>query len=148
MNQKHSSLSKMSAATEQMGAPGAVKNRKWNAVNVISIVVGMVVYWPVGLFLLGWVICDRQVRDLPGAISERARKLAGWTRQHTGTGNRVFDEYQQTQFDRIAELKAEIREREAAFRRYTDEKNRAEEKNQFDEFMRRGPAGSSEGAGA
>ena len=74
--------------------------------------------------------------------------MVGWTKQHTGTGNRIFDEYQQTQLDRITELKAEIREREAAVRRYSEEKKRAEDQNHFDEFMRRGPAGGSEGAGA
>jgi hypothetical protein len=55
------------------------------------------------------------------------------------SGNVVFNEYQQTQYDRIRELKEEIKSRAQSFHLYrSDAKRRADEK-EFKDFMSNNP---------
>ena len=108
--------------------------------NIAVIIAGFILFWPVGLFLLVWVLMDRELRELPGIIEGLFCRLRSWMRQQNvrvGSGNRVFDEFQQTQYDRINEIKMEIRERDNAFREFKEEQDRAFEQQQFERFMQK-----------
>lgn len=118
----------------------------WTPLNIISVIVGIIVFWPVGLFLLIWVLMDRDVVEIGHMIRKEWRNLvAKFSRTKSASGNRVLDEFQQTQFDRIAEIKNEIKERSKAFHAYKEERDRATEQSEFEDFMRKKPA-SNEGS--
>ena len=55
----------------------------------------------------------------------------------SGSGNHVFDEYQQTQMDRIEEIKAEVRDRSDRFNSFKGDEERQRQQEQFDRFMGR-----------
>ena len=49
--------------------------------------------------------------------------------------NSVFDEFQQTQYDRIAEIKEEIKERSRRFSEFRFDVKRRAEQEEFSQFM-------------
>ena len=125
---------------------------RWTLFNIAVIIVSFVVFWPLGLFLLVWIFMDRELRELPEIVQSLFSRLRGWmSRQNlsvrtTNSGNRVFDEFQQTQFDRIDEIKMEINERDNAYRDFKDEQDRAMEQQLFETFMQKKPAAGGEAA--
>ena len=117
---------------------------KWTPFHIVSIIVGFILFWPLGLFLLIWVGMGREISELPGIIHTSCLKMAAWIRLQSHSGNRVFDEFQQTQLDRIDEIKAEIRERRNAFQKFKEERDRKAEEKEFEEFMRKKPENGPE----
>jgi len=49
--------------------------------------------------------------------------------------NSVFDEFQQTQYDRIVEIKEEIKNRARSFKEFRSDAKRREDEAEFKEFM-------------
>lgn len=109
----------------------------WNATNIAGMVIGFVVFWPIGLFVLAWILSGRQVCDLPAAVRDMWSQLFNGveSRRHAGSNNIVFNEYQQTQHDRITEIKNEIRERARRFAEYREDIQRRRDQEEFDRFM-------------
>ena len=58
----------------------------------------------------------------------------------SGTGNQVFNEYQQTQFDRIREIKDEIKERARRFADFRSDAKRRADEEEFRRFMDDSPS--------
>ncbi len=114
----------------------------WTGINIAAMVVGFVFFWPVGLVVLFWILTGRNVRDLPGVVqSVWARFFGNWGSEHGfGSDNVVFDEYQQTQYDRIAEIKTEIRERARRFDDFKADAKRRADEAEFNQFMASAPA--------
>ena len=110
---------------------------KWSTMNIAAMVLGFVFFWPAGLFLLFWIISGRNVKELPHAIQNLWNKVfSGSERPMKGsTDNSIFNEFQQTQFDRIREIKDEIKDRAQRFGDFrTDAKRKADE-DEFKNFM-------------
>ena len=99
-------------------------------------------FWPVGLVVLFWILSGRNVRDLPGVVqSVWARFFGNWgSERGFGSDNVVFDEYQQTQYDRIDEIKMEIRERARRFDDFRADAKRRADEAEFNQFMASAPA--------
>ena len=117
----------------------------WTGLNIAAMVLGFVLFWPVGLFLLFWIITGRDVQALPDAI----RNL--WSRVHdvwhgnssdsrATTENVVFNEFQEAQYERIREIKDEIKNRARRFRDFRARAKRRADEEEFDQFMSDAPA--------
>jgi len=112
-------------------------------------VIGFVLFWPAGLFLLYWNLKGRAVAELPDAMRGLWARVSG----NFGSGdspwgsrsdNVVFNEYQQTQFDRIREIKDEIKSRSDRFGQFRQSAKRRADEEEFSRFMSDAPvAGSS-----
>ena len=106
-------------------------------------VFGFVLFWPIGLLVLYWNIKGRDARDLPGAVKHKWSTL--FNRNNTRSenssmsNNTVFDEFQQTQYDRIAEIKEEIKERAKRFSDFRADATRRAEEEEFNKFMASNP---------
>jgi len=105
----------------------------------IPMVIGFVFFWPVGLVILYWIIRGRDVRDLPAAAREKWSQMFGRSKGGP-SGNIVFEEYQQTQYDRIREIKEEIRERGRRFADFREDAKRRADQEEFNQFMASSPA--------
>lgn len=55
-----------------------------------------------------------------------------------GTDNVVFNEYQQTQYDKISEIKHEISERRKRFNQFREDVQRRVDEQEFEAFMNGG----------
>lgn len=112
----------------------------WSGTNIAVMVLSFVFFWPFGLFVLYWILRGRDVRAIPQAIRRLFSRITGFGQSDgfnwgTTEDNVVFNEYQQTQFDRINEIKDEIRERSRRFREYRADARRRADEEEFNRFM-------------
>jgi len=117
----------------------------WSGLNIAAMVVGFVLFWPVGLFLLFWIITGRGVQELPDAIrSLWSRVDDAWrgndSDSRATSENGVFNEFQQAQYERIREIKDEIKERARRFRDFRATAKRRADEEEFNQFMSDAPA--------
>lgn len=112
----------------------------WSILNIAAMVVGFMVFWPIGLFILYWIIKGRSVKELPRSIREQWSKIAkGRDVEGSSSGNVVFNEFQQTQYDRIREIKDEIKERSRRFAEFRANAKRRADEEEFNRFMAEAP---------
>lgn len=123
----------------------------WSGLNIATMVVGFIIFWPIGLFVLFWNISGRDVRDLPNVIQELWSSVFSGTSFRTkkshrdsASGNSVFEEYQQTQHDRITEIKEEIKDRSRRFSDFRSKAKRRADESEFKEFMSSDPSKQDE----
>ena len=128
-------------ATEQGNKSGILSRANWSALNIVTIILGFIFFWELGVFLLIWAIIGRDVAEIPALIYREVKKLTNWYQKRTvsPSGNKVFDEYQQTQMDRIDEIRKEVSERYDSFRNYKKDRDKVAEKDEFEEFMKKKP---------
>ena len=117
------------------------KGGNWSAMNIAAMVLGFILFWPIGLFILFWIITGRNVRDLADGVRHQWSKMTQNWNSHDSlgkedrNGNMVFNEFQQTQYDRIREIKDEIKERARRFGDYRADAKRRADKEEFNRFM-------------
>ena len=113
----------------------------WSAANIAAMVLGFIIFAPIGFVILVWSILGNPVQELPGWVRYQ------WNRIFRGNSagsvknedNVIFNEYQQTQHDRIREIKDEIRKRAEAFREFRANSQRRKDQQEFDDFMANKP---------
>lgn len=120
---------------------GCCSKGNWSGINIAAMVIGFILFWPLGLVVLYWNIRGRNLKDLPDAIQGLwARFFSGSQRsEHEQGENSVFDEYQQTQYDRIKEIKEEIKDRARRFNIFRADASRRVEEKEFKDFMSKNP---------
>ena len=122
---------------------GRAGKSNWSVMNIAAMVLGFVFFWPVGLVIVLWIVSGRNVCDLPQAIANQWRNVTGQTKRDgegvRGSENVVFNDYQQTQHDRIREIKDEIKERARRFRDFRTAAKRRADEEEFNHFMSRAP---------
>ncbi|MET0069672.1 MAG: DUF2852 domain-containing protein [Candidatus Thiodiazotropha sp.] len=118
----------------------------WSGVNIVAMVLGFIIFPPLGFIVLLWTILGHPIQELPGWVRDKWNQLfrnnkAGAYRE---SDNIVFNEYQQTQYDRIREIKEEIKKRTEAFRSFRFDAKRRKDQEEFDEFMSSKPSNGHE----
>ncbi|ADZ68466.1 DUF2852 domain-containing protein [Polymorphum gilvum] len=124
----------------------------WTPVTIGLMVLGFVVFWPLGLAMLAYILWgDRfhaMARDARGQWDARPFRNAmhsmGGGYGHTG--NVAFDEYRERELKRLEEERARLEAMRAEFDDFLRELRRAKDQDEFDRFMAnrgRGPATAS-----
>jgi len=123
------------------GGPGLHCGGNWSGVNIAAMVLGFIVFPPLGFVVLVWALMGRPIQELPAWIREKWQKLFPGARSlsFSDSDNVVFNEYQQTQYDRIREIKDEIGRRAEAFRAFRFDAKRRQDQKEFEDFMARNP---------
>lgn len=112
----------------------------WSGTNIAAMVLGFILFAPLGFAVLLWTFAGRPIEELPGWLRDKWRQMfRSGGRSGQDSDNLVFNEYQQTQYDRIRELKEEIRRRAEAFRNFRFDAKRRSDRKEFDEFMASSP---------
>lgn len=121
-------------------------NGNWSGLNIAAMVLGFVVFWPIGLLILYWNIKGRSIKDLPKSMGRQWSKMTAGFRRNDGCNpsyhgdNTIFNEFQQTQYDRIREIKDEIKERSHRFSEFRANAKRRADEEEFNRFMKEAPA--------
>ncbi len=130
---------------------GGCGRRGWAPTEILAVVLGFMVYWPVGLGLLAWKLVQRRGEFDPGQFAQWKDRLEGFAswRGETGrswggssfgqSGNAAFDEWRKQEIER---LEAERQKLEAAQREFSDfvtEARKARDREEFERFMRDRP---------
>jgi hypothetical protein len=113
------------------------KKGNWSGLNIAAMVLGFVFFWPIGLFILYWIITGRNVKDLPEGMRKQWSKVTGKDTYsaRARSDNVVFNDFQQTQYDRIREIKEEIKERTRRFSEFRANVKRRADEEEFNRFM-------------
>jgi hypothetical protein len=113
----------------------------WTPATIALMVIGFMVFWPLGLAMLAYIIwgdrLDGFKRDVNGATDKMfasCRKSTSW-KSHARTGNVAFDDWRDRELERLAEERRKLDETLAQFDEYARELRRAKDQEEFDRFM-------------
>ncbi len=80
---------------------------------------------------------------MPSAVKQKWHELRGGAHGFSDhSGNSVFNDFQQTQYDRINEIKHEIKTRSERFKEYRNDAQRRADQEEFNRFMANTPGSS------
>jgi Protein of unknown function (DUF2852) len=111
----------------------------WTPATIGLMVVGFMVFWPLGLAMLAYVIwgdrLDGFKRDVNQATDGMFRAAKGFGRQPAYTGNMAFDEWRNAEIERLNQERRKLDEMRAEFEEELRELRRAKDQEDFDRFM-------------
>ena len=114
----------LAAKLDDLGTPA------WIAL----VVVGFLIWWPLGLLALGYLVGSGRLAQWTGCGARRWRQQeqrnpgGWWGMRSTSSGNRAFDEYR-------AETLRRLEEEQREFKEFLDRLRHAKDKAEFDQFM-------------
>jgi hypothetical protein len=114
----------LAARLDDFGTPA------WIALTVVS----FLIWWPLGLIVLGYLVGSGRLARFPGCGARRWQQhMQGnpsgwWNARSAPSGNRAFDEYR-------AETLRRLEEEQREFKDFLDRLRHAKDKAEFDQFM-------------
>jgi hypothetical protein len=105
-------------------------NPAWIALTVV----GFIIWWPLGLVALGYLVGSGRMARWTGCGArvwqQKSQSDRGgwWGVRSSSSGNRAFDEYR-------AETLRRLEEEQREFKEFLDRLRHAKDKAEFDEFM-------------
>lgn len=121
----------------------------WTPATIALMVGGFIVFAPAGLAMLAYIIWGERFhawRDNGGSFRDvvngkdgskwyREAKTHRQGRSQSATGNVAFDDWRNSELDRLAEERRKLEEMREEFDAYARELRRAKDKEEFDRFM-------------
>ncbi len=135
---------------------------RWRAIEIAAVVIGFIVWWPVGLALLLWklwrnrqgytedmvtaarvLIEEKVMRKWPdvsrafgsGSRAQSAARDWGFTGLRS-SGNTAFDAWREGELARLEEERRKLETAEREFADYIESLRRAKDREEFERFMR------------
>jgi hypothetical protein len=112
----------------------------WTPATIALMVIGFVVFWPLGLAMLAYIIWGdrlegfkRDVNRATDGVFAGCRR-ASW-KANAATGNVAFDDWREKELERLAEERRKLDEMRDEFDEYARELRRAKDQQDFDRFM-------------
>ena len=119
----------------------AIIKPQWSFVTILLMVVGFVIWWPLGLAMLAYILWGERF----GGSSEKAEawfdrqkhwaKSMGRGNFHS-SGNAAFDDYRGEQLKRLDEERRRLDEEVNEFHEYMRNLRMAKDREEFDRYMR------------
>ncbi len=112
----------------------------WTPATISLMVLGFVVFWPLGLAMLAYIIwgdrLDTFKADVNRATDTFAAKFrTGASPMRSNTGNVAFDDWRSAELKRLDEERARLEAMRDDFEAYARELRRAKDQDDFDRFM-------------
>lgn len=101
-------------------------DRRWHPVELAGMIVGFVIFWPIGLAILAWKKWLSPRREETGGIP---LSLAA------NTGNSAFEDYKRDELRRLEEERVKLEAAQADFAAFMDRLKRARDREEFERFM-------------
>ena len=122
----------------------------WTPLTIGLMILGFIVFWPLGLAMLAYILWGDQFqdmfRDARGHFKDMMRdrpqcRRRGYSRP-VNTGNVAFDDFRQTEIDRLEEQRRRLDDErkkldamEEEFDNFLRNLRRAKDQEEFDRFM-------------
>ncbi len=125
----------------------AIIKPQWSPVTIGLMVLGFIVFWPLGLAVLGYIMWGEKFGGSPekaqaywnkGCSFVGANKPRQWNNRSfnmASSGNAAFDDYRAEQLKRLDEERARLDAEIDAFHEYMANLNKAKDREEFDRFM-------------
>lgn len=111
----------------------------WTPATIALMVVGFMVFWPLGLAMLAYILWGDRLEGFKGDWSNARESFFGACRKgprtHSMTGNVAFDHWREKELERLAEERRKLEEMRDEFDTYARELRRAKDQDEFDRFM-------------
>lgn len=111
----------------------------WTPATIALMVVGFMVFWPLGLAMLAYILWGDRLSGFDGDWSKTGRSLFGGCRKRGPrlhrTGNVAFDDWRDQELERLNEERRKLDELRDEFDTYARELRRAKDQQEFDRFM-------------
>lgn len=114
----------------------------WTPATVAMTVAGFMVFWPIGLAMLGYVLFGdrfeafkRDANSTVDGFASACRKQGSGFSKHSATGNVAFDEWRNAEIERLNDERRKLDEMRSEFEEELREFRRAKDKEDFDRFM-------------
>ncbi len=110
----------------------------WTPATVALTVAGFMIFWPLGLAMLAYVIFGDRFegfkRDANATVDGMFRSCRK-SSSYSATGNVAFDEWREKEIERLNEERRKLDELRADFEEELRELRRAKDQEDFDRFM-------------
>jgi hypothetical protein len=131
---------------------------RWTAFEIIAMVLGFIVFWPIGLAILGYkfwqsryggpdlqtlatnkwqdaraMMASNSSWSSPWACGGAARRASRF--YASSTGNAAFDEWRTAELVRLDEERRKLDDAQREFAEYVDAIRRAKDREEFERFM-------------
>jgi hypothetical protein len=137
---------------------------RWTAFEIIAMVLGFIVFWPIGLAILGYKLWQHRyggpdLQTLATNKWQEARAMMGSNSSwgcgamkrasgfYSASGNAAFDEWRTAELARLDEERRKLDQAQREFAEYVDAIRRAKDREEFERFMaerRARPAGGGQ----
>ena len=111
----------------------------WTPATIALMVIGFVIWWPLGLAMLAYILFGERFPEVKRSVNEAADNVAnafgGSPRTAPRTGNVAFDDWREAELARLNEERRKLDEMRAEFDEYVRELRRAKDQEDFDRFM-------------
>jgi hypothetical protein len=106
-------------------------------------ILGFMVFWPIGLAVIGWKVWQRKSGYYGGFASFAEEKWRAATSGFGGSqrwrpfasGNAAFDDWRTAELARLEEERRKLEEAQREFAAFVDQLRRARDREEFDRFM-------------
>jgi hypothetical protein len=116
---------------------------EWTPATIALMVLGFVVFWPLGLAMLGFILFGEKLRVFKRDANARAdgffsglRRTKARYGSQFSTGNVAFDDWRKVELDRLDDERRRLDQMREEFDSYVRELRRAKDQEEFDRFMR------------
>lgn len=124
-------------------ARNALIRPAWTPVTIALMIIGFMVFWPLGLAMLAYIIWGDRLEGFKSDVNRATDKVFdGFTsatnRTSTSprTGNEAFDDWREVELARLEEERKKLDEARREFDDYQRELRRARDAEEFDAFMK------------
>lgn len=112
----------------------------WNPMSVGLMVVGFIVFWPLGLAMLAYILWGDRMKSAWNEARPNVVRMARETgfsgaASYGRTGNAAFDEYRERELKRLEEERAAIERMRNEFDDFLRNLRKAKDQEEFDRFM-------------
>jgi Protein of unknown function (DUF2852) len=113
----------------------------WTPLTIGLMVLGFILFWPLGLAMLAYIIWGDRVPELRRHFDGMKRDFRSeyrgcGSRGFTRSGNVAFDEYRTREMKRLEEERRRLEEERREFETFMQNLRRARDQEEFDRFMR------------
>jgi hypothetical protein len=118
----------------------------WTPATIALMVIGFMVFWPLGLAMLAYIIwgdrlegfkrdANRATDGIFAGCRRASDKAHRWGHGSARTGNVAFDDWREKELERLNEERRKLDEMRDEFDEYARELRRAKDQEEFDRFM-------------
>jgi hypothetical protein len=117
----------------------------WTPVTIALMVLGFMVFWPLGLAMIAYIIWGERLDEFKSEMNNatdgffrscrRSGSGFGRGRSHYNSGNMAFDEWRDEELQRLDEERRKLDAMREEFDAHMRDLRRARDKEEFDAFM-------------
>lgn len=119
---------------------GAWIRPAWTPVTIAMMIVGFMIFWPLGLAMLAYILWGDRLEEFKSNVNRStdgfARNWSCGRASRASTGNVAFDDWRDAEIERLREERRKLEEMRADFESHLRELRRAKDKEEFDAFMK------------